>query len=141
MQVSVWILNGLTYIIKHHQNKTDSCISALSNFKKSPEKHPLWIDFLPSLYLISVAPEMPNEEESQFEAWSHTEVFFFLLSVTSNLSSLKFLGMVARVEWLMMKLKSLVSFVHTSAAGVSLRDRIVAVRIHRGVALGGEDSQ
>lgn len=140
MQVCVWMLNGLTYIIKHHQNKTDSYISALSNFKTSLEKHPLWIDFLPSLYLISVVPEMPNEEESQFEAWSRTEVFF-LLSVTSNLSSLKFLGTVARVEWLMMKLKSLVSFVHTSAAGVSLRDRIVAVCIHRGVALGGKDSQ
>lgn len=70
MQVSVWMLNGLTYTIKHHQNKMNSYISALSSFKK-------WTDFLPSLYLISVVPEMPNEEESQFEAWSHTEFFFF----------------------------------------------------------------
>lgn len=85
MQVSVWMVNGLTYIIKHHQNKTDSYISAelLSNLKKSPEKHPSWTDFLPCLYLISVAPEMPNEEESQFKAWSHTHsfcLFFFTQS-------------------------------------------------------------
>lgn len=39
------------------------------------------------------------------------------------------------------KMNSIVLFLHTSAAGVSLWDRVVAICIHCGVALRGKDSQ
>lgn len=49
--------------------------------------------------------------------------------------------LVAREEWATIKINFIVFFLHTSAAGVSLWDRVVAVCIHHGVTLWGKDSQ